>query len=73
MPEQLKNYEVSVSAFARVVVIAAKDEEDALYRATERVHFGDFQMDEAKIHRVITDAEDLARTRRYADAIDEEN
>ena len=70
--KKLKNYEVSVSAFATVLVIAAENEEQAIEYATDRVHFGDLQMDEAEVKREIKTAEELECSRRHADIVAED-
>lgn len=72
MAKKLKNYEVSVTAFATVLVIAAESEEKALEYATDRVSFGDLQMDEANVTREIKTAEELESCRRHADVVAED-
>lgn len=72
MAKKLKNYEVSVTAFATVLVIAAESEEKALEYATDRVSFGDLQMDEAEVKREIKTDEELESCRRHADVVAED-
>ncbi len=72
MSKKLKNYEVTVSAFATVLVIAAENEEKALEYATGRVSFGDLQMDEAEVKREIKTADELEACRRHADVVAED-
>ena len=66
-----KNYEVRIIAFATVLVIAAENEEKALEYATDECSFGDLQMDEARIERVVGDNE-LENAKRHADCIAED-
>lgn len=70
--KKLKNYEVSVTALATVLVINAENEEKALEYATDRVSFGDLLMDEAEVKREIKTAEELERSRRHADVVAED-
>ena len=71
MPDKLKNYEVSVTAFATVLVLEAENEEKALEYATEAVDFGDFQLDAAEVKREIKTADELKVCRRHADSVAE--
>lgn len=68
MSKNVKNYEVSVTAFARVLVIAAESPEEALDFATEELRFGDLEMDEASIRREVTE-EELERSRQCTDKV----
>lgn len=67
----MKNYEVTVSAFATVLVIAAENEEKALEYATDCVCLGDLEMVEAEVKREIKTAEELERSRRHAEVVAE--
>ena len=72
MAKKLKNYEVSVTAFATVLVVSAESEEKALEYATDRVNFGDLKMDEAVVKLEIKTAEELESFRRHADVVVED-
>ena len=69
MDTTLKNYEISVTAFCTVLVIAAENDEKALEYATDRVDFGDLKMDTAEVMREIVTDEDLESCRRHADVV----
>lgn len=70
---KLKNYEVSITAFATVLVLKAESEEKALEYATECMNFGDFQMDEAEVKRELKTAQELDSCRRHADAVSKDD
>lgn len=67
-----KNYEVKVTAYATVLVIAAEDEDKALEYAEDQLNFGNLQMDEMSVVKEVTSKEELDSLRRHADAIAEE-
>ena len=71
--KKLKDYEVSVTAFASVLVVKAEDESKALKYATETLRFGDLQMDEAHVVRELKTKEEVESCRRNADAVAEED
>jgi len=64
----MKNYSVSIVAFATVVVLDAENEEDALDRAMDELDMGDMNLDEGKIEKQIPD-EELESYQRHADAV----
>lgn len=64
-----KNYEISVTAFATVLVIGAESPEMAMEYATGRLRLGDMHMDEASVKREIKTAAELEASRRFADAV----
>lgn len=66
-----KHYEVLITGFSTVLVVAAESEEKALEYATNECSFGDFQMDEARIERVV-DEDSLDNARRNADCVAED-
>lgn len=51
------NYIVDITAFAKVLVIAAENEEKAIEYAENVVRFGDFEMDMVTIRREVKDEE----------------
>lgn len=67
-----KNYEVRILAVCSVVVMGAKNEEDALEIANDAAFFGDFEMDEAMVHRELKTPEELKTYRNHANRIVEE-
>lgn len=67
-----KNYSVSISAFATVLVVGAESEDKALEYARDIVSMGDLQLDSAEVKCVVSD-EELERHRRHADAVAEED
>lgn len=66
-----KHYEVLITGWSTVLVVSAESEEKALEYATNECSFGDFQMDEAKIKRVV-DEDELDNARRNADCVAED-
>ena len=66
-----RNYEVLVRGCATVVVVGAKDEDQALELARDEITSGDFEIDEMKVEREIR-PEDLERSKRFANAVSEE-
>lgn len=67
-----KNYTVQIIGWSTVLVIGAESEDKALEYATNECSFGDFQMDEAKIERVVKDDE-VENARRHADCVAEDD
>ena len=66
-----KNYEVIVRAFSVVVVVGAKNVDDALKLAQEEVYFGDLQFGSAEVERELKDDVALERAKYHADCISE--
>lgn len=66
-----RNYEVLVRGYATVVVVGAKDEDQALELARDEITSGDFEIDEMKVEREIR-PEDLERSKQFANAVSEE-
>jgi hypothetical protein len=54
-----------------VVVVGAKDEDQALELARDEITSGDFEIDEMKVEREIR-PEDLKRAKQFANAVSEE-
>lgn len=65
----LANYEVSVTAFARVLVIDAKDRSHAYTLAQEALSCGDFEIDEMEIRDDNCDPVKTESLRRSANAV----
>jgi hypothetical protein len=63
-----KNYEVLVTGYSRVVVVGAKNEEEALEFASDEITSGDFEIDEMKVECEIK-PQDLERAKQHANAI----
>lgn len=73
MPKQRKqNYEVSVTAFATVVVKAAASDEQAMEFALDWLDLGDMNMDDTKVKCVLKTDEELKAALRHADAVAED-
>ncbi len=68
--QKLKNYEVSITSFVNVLVIEAENEEKALEYAVDKVNFGDTQIYESEVRRIVPNDE-LDSCRRHADVIAE--
>lgn len=69
--DEKKHYEVLITGWSTVLVVSAENEEKALEYACNECSFGDFQMEEAKIERVVNDDE-LDNARRDADCVAED-
>lgn len=68
-----KNYVVRIVAVCDVLVIAAKDEPDAMTIAGEEVRSGDFQILESSVKSEPKTAQDLESASRHADKISRPN
>lgn len=69
-----KNYKVLVTAYARVLVIGAKSEKEAMGWATDEVSFGSLDHNETSIEGEVHGPERLALARKFAHVVvDEEN
>jgi hypothetical protein len=66
-----KNYEILITGFATVLVVAAESEEKAMEYAINDCRFGNFQMDEASVKRIVPLGE-LEAARRNADLVSED-
>ena len=66
-----RNYEVLVKGYSTIVVIGAKNEEEALEVAEDEIASGDFQIEEMKVEREIK-PEDLERSKQLANLVSEE-
>ena len=66
----MKNYEVLVTATAVVLVVGAKDAEEAMIFASLEANRGTLQVTEAAIRKVVP-TEDLPTARRHADFVSE--
>jgi len=67
----MKNYSVSITAFATVVVVQAHNKNEAIELASDQMDRGDFQFDGFEVKEIESE-EDLVRERRHADFIVEE-
>ncbi|HLP07929.1 MAG TPA: hypothetical protein VK178_07170 [Opitutaceae bacterium] len=65
---KLKNYEVLVVGYCRVLVVGAEDEAHAREMAQSEVDSGDLEIDELKIEDEVA-ASHLATARNHADVI----
>ena len=65
---KLKNYDVLVVGYCRVLVIGAEDEAHAREMAQAEVCSGDLEVDELKIEGEVATSH-LAQARNYADVI----
>jgi hypothetical protein len=66
-----KNYEVLIKAYATVVVVGAKNQDEALNWASEEISTGDFQIESAEVEREIKGNLALERAKAHADCISE--
>lgn len=66
-----RNYEVLVKGYSTVVVVGAKDEEQALELASDEITSWDFEIEEMKVKREIK-PENLKRSKQLANAVSEE-
>ena len=66
-----RNYEVLVKGYSTVVVVGAKNEEEALDVAKDELASGDFEIEEMKVEREIK-PEDLERYKQLANVVSEE-
>lgn len=63
-----KNYEVLVTAYARVLVIGAESREQAMEQAQWELHSGDFDFDGASVKSEVADS-DVPNAKRHANAV----
>jgi hypothetical protein len=61
----MKNYEITASAFAAIVV-SAETEEDALERASDLFDISYFEMDEFTVEKELTTEKAVADTIRHS-------
>lgn len=66
-----KNYEVLLTAYCSVVVIGAKDEEEAIEFALDEVSRGDFEIEETNVEREIENGPQLESAKRHAEVVTE--
>lgn len=71
MKKAARTFNVSVTAFATVMVVA-QSEEEAMKLATEEIRFGDFQHDTTEVKGEAKTPEEIASLRRHADKIVED-
>lgn len=72
-PSTGKNYLVVVTGYSTVVVVNGEDEEQAMNIAVDTISTGDFQIEEAKVEKVIQTDEELKRAKRTADCVCEDD
>jgi len=65
----LKNYEVLVVGYATAIVVGAEDSNQAEELAIDAICKGDFDVGEAKAEREIVDENDLARSKKRAGCV----
>ena len=71
-PQSLKNYQVKLVAYTIVVVVGAKDEEEAIEFAKDEISCGSFEIDEEIIEKELKTDKELEAAKRHAHAISEE-
>jgi hypothetical protein len=67
MAKKTKNYEISITAFATVLVTGVKNEAEAMELVSDAMDFGKFVMDEIEVKREIVTEAELINSRRHAD------
>jgi len=68
-----KNYMITVTGYARVLVLSAESEEKAIEYAHTAMSTGDFQIEKLQIDRVVSDEDfDVENARVEADMVAED-